>query len=798
MLKHYFILTLRHFWRNKFYTFISVMGLSLGIAAFLVVVQYISFELSYEDMHPHSERVYRVTQDFYKGSEYVVTDCETPMPLAPLLKEKFPAVEQFVRVQDIDEVLFEYEGKTIRPEIVYAVDPSFFDIFGYQILRGSPQREFEKPFTAVVTKSFALKHFGKVNAVGEILRSKASDRSLEIVGVVEDVPLNTHLKFDLLFSFETLRKLGWDEMFTSWTGNNNFTYFRAGQKLDIKAFNQQLATFSNKIPEKEDKDIFQAECIRDIHLYSHKTFEPETNSDVKVIYFLGIIAAFTILIAIINYINLYSAKALEKSKEISVRQVLGASFREMFFPNLMEAGLLCVFAGLLSLAWMDLGLSFLKSISDGVIAEQMFFETNFWLWFVGILVICTIVAGLYAQFMLSLFKLRDALRGTPKLSRKSLAFQKAFIVGQYVATFALVIGTVIVIKQINYMMSQDLGMQPEQVLVVRGSVVADSEIHEQRSATFKDELKQQPKIKRVASTNTLPGMELHELNTSTGFSTVDDNRGDGINFYFYWVDAHYIPALGMEIISGQNFRPQQQGSFVIMNEESVRVLGFASPEAAIGKKIENGGEFTILGVVKDFHQQSLKEAQIPMLFLYQDHPYGYYALKIQSGGIQETIQATQKTFEEVFPDEPFEYFFLDEHFDRQYHNEIKFAKLSGLFAFLAIFISCIGLVGISSYVALRRSKEVAIRKVLGATVQNLVLVLSGSYLKRIAIACLIATPLTYFALQQWLQGFAYRTEISWWLFPMGALTLITLAFLVMSIQALKAALSNPVHSLRDE
>ena len=475
MLKHYLILTLRHFWRNKFYTFISIIGLSLGMAAFMVILQYIRFELSYEDMHPNPELTYRVTLDSYNGEEFVVSDCETPIPLAPTMKNKYPEVKDIVRVQDMSQIQLDYEDQIIKIKKLYAVDPSMFDVFGYKVLEGDPQKAFDKPFKLVIDRSTAIKYFGSTEAIGKILKSRTSDRTVEVVGVIEDVPKNTHLKFDGLLSFETLKKIGWEENFTQWGNNNNFTYFNTDQALELTSFNEKLRVLSKEQYDGDDTDRFSAEPIKSIHLYSHKTFEPEANSDVKVIYFLGIIAAFIIIIAFINYINLYSAKALEKSKEISVRQVLGSTPRQMFFPNLLESFLLCMMAGVLALSWIDLSLGFLKNISDGAITFNIFYESSFWTVFGSLLGICALIAGSYAQFMLSFFKIRDALKGTPKLSKKSFAFQKAFIVGQYVATFALIIGTVIVIKQIYFMMNQDLGMKPEQVLVVRGPSGLDDE-----------------------------------------------------------------------------------------------------------------------------------------------------------------------------------------------------------------------------------------------------------------------------------------------------------------------------------
>ena len=294
-------------------------------------------------------------------------------------------------------------------------------------------------------------------------------------------------------------------------------------------------------------------------------------------------------------------------------------------------------------------------------------------------------------------------------------------------------------------------------------------------------------------------MELHELSSTSDFRLKGAETPKGTVFYFYSTDENYLATLGMELVAGKGFKPNQKNEGLIINEQTARIFGFDDPKKIVGKKLKYWDrESPVIGVLKDFRFQSLKEAQIPMLLGYSEDDSEYFAIKVNSQNIKKTTESVKSTYDNIFPDEEFEFFFLDDHFNRQYHDEVKFAKLSGLFAFIAIFISCLGLVGISSYVALRRNKEVAIRKVLGATIQNILFILSADYLKRILIACAIATPLTYFALQEWLRGFAYRTEISWWLFPLGAFLLAVLGFVMMSIQALKAALNNPVNSLRDE
>lgn len=803
MIKHYLTITVRHFWRNRFYSTISILGLSLGIAAFLLITQYIRFENSYETVFPKADHIYRVTQDFYKGSEYVVTDCETPMPLAPSIKEKMPEVIEFARFQHFSPQEIKFKNQKWIPKNVYAVDASAFSLFDYTVLKGDPAKDFDKPFTLVMTRTAARNWFGNLDVIGKLLTHKETNKDFKVVGVIEDMPRNTHLKFDLIFSFSTLKAFGYN--MDSWGGNNNYTYVLANEQFDLDTFNKKLWDFSEaRYDGRGGKDIWQAEPIRDIHLHSHKTFEPEANSDAKIIYFLGVIAIFIIFISIINYANLYAAKSLERAKEIGIRRILGSYASQMFAQNIFEATIFCLLSGIFSLLFIEIFMGHLRSISDQVLSQSIFQDPNFWITFGVVLVACIIASGLYAQIILSFFKIRDSLKGSPTRTLKSFSLQKVFMIAQFVATFMLVVGTFIVMKQINFMMKQDLGMNLNQVLVLDGPGYNDYKTNIQKAEVLRNELLKMPAITNFSSTTTLPGTELHELSTTTNITLVGDEENRGYNFYFHEIDEHYVPTLGIQFVAGKNFSGGKNSErFCIINEESARILGLSNPKEAIGKAVtfnfgDGSPNLKILGVVKNFHQQSLKEEHIPMLFYYQENSLGLFAAKVQSDNMQKTIEEVKATYNKVFPNYPFSYHFLDEYFNRQYHNEVKFAKITSVFSFLAIFISALGLLGLSTYIALRRTKEVAVRKVLGASVNNIIWILSKGFMIRILIACLIAAPITYLAMKQWLQNFAYQTEISWWIFVLGSLGILIVALLAMSIQTVRAATVNPVESLRQE
>ncbi len=806
MIKHYLKVTLRHLWKNRFYSFISILGLALGVAAFLMISEYVRFETSYESIFPQYERIFRVTQDYYKGTEYIVTDCETPMPLGPKIKADMPEVDEFARFQHFSGQEFKFKNQKWTPQNIYAVDVSAFAMFGYKILKGNPSKDFENPFTLVLSRKAAMNYFGTIDVIDKVLTYEEGGEVMDfkVVGVMENLPQNTHLKFDLIFSFISLKNLGWDN-FDYWDGNNNYTYVLTNEKFDQEAFDKKLQAIGQEKYNRADSRItWTSEPIADIHLFSHKTFEPETNSDINIIYFLRVIAIFIIFISIINYVNLYAAKSLERSKEISIRRIMGSRPGEMLAQNMFEAALFCLLSGGLSLLFILLAMGSLKSISDNVLSLAVFGLSSFWINFGLLMLACTVASGLYAQMVLSYFHIRDSLRGSPKMSLKSFSLQKVFIIGQFIATFVLVVGTMIVFRQINFMMGQDLGMNLEQVLVVEGPGYTEYETNKSKVNVLRGELLNNPQILSMSSTVSLPGLPLHELSTTTSITLAGEEDKRGNNFYYHEIDEHFIPTLGSVILAGKNYaKGRNNKDYCIINEESMKIFGIHDPEKAIGQEVtfnwgEDSPKFKIGAVIRNFHQQSLKEEHIPMLFYYKKESLGFFAVKMKTDQLKSTLAKVKQSFEKTFPNLPYNYYFLDEFFNRQYQNEVRFAKLTSVFSFMAIFISALGLLGLSTYIALRRTKEIAVRKVLGASIQNIVWVLSKGFLGRILLACLIATPITYIAMQGWLENFAYRTQLSWWIFALGAFGILATAFLTMSIQTLRAALVNPVESLRQE
>ncbi len=793
----YFKTAWRSLWKNKFYTVINLLGLSLATTAFLLLINYVRFERSYENFHTNADNIYRLTLDLYRGSEYVVTDCETYPPMGPEFKDKYPEVKDYVRWQDMSESELRNEDKSILTDKVYAVDASAFSVFNFEFIKGDSKTALSAPQQTVITETITNKLFGSTDAIGKTFRFK--DLQLIVTGVVKDVPSNTHLKFDVLLPFKTIEHFGFN--IQSWSGNNNYTYLQMAPGTDLAAFNEKLKAFSKK---RLRKEIVTAEPIKNIHLYSHKTFEPDVNGNIKTVNFLLIISFLVILIGSANYVNLTTARSVEKTKEASLRKVLGSSrvalvklfFTESFIINILS--LLC------SLLLVKLSMPVYTSIVGESIGSTVFTTASFWILTASLFILNTLLSGIYPAFVLSSVKAAVVTSRNFTGSLKGTLLRRVLVVGQFTVALIVLSAAVIIYQQLYFVQHQNLGMNIDQVLVVRGPHVDGSDPKFKNVGSFKNELLQVPGVQQVSLTACLPGMGLNSLNTNTDVRRYEQTAYSGYNYYLYGIDANFVPMMGMQLVAGENFSstPKSNNKKLLINEEAARILGFVSPAAAVGQKIRIGGEsgpdnyHIVAGVIKNYHQQSLKEAQLPMIHWFEEDGTNYYALKVHTTDMQKTLAAIEKQWQSSFSGHVFDYFFMDEMFNQQYKGDVQFGKIVNLFSIFTLFITCLGLLGLTAYNVSKRTKEIGIRKVLGASAAGIVSLLSKDFLKLVIIAVIIAVPLCWFAMTKWLQNFAYRIDISAWVFVITGLATILIAFIAISLQSVKAALLNPVNSLR--
>jgi putative ABC transport system permease protein len=781
---------------------INILGLSAGIAAFLFITTYVRFEKSYESYNPNADNTWRITLDVYNGSEYLLTDCETHPLMGSILKERFPEVVDYVRMYDYDGLRHIQVGeKKFVEGGVYFADASAFNILAIEVLQGDPLKTWNEPLQMAISESQAKKFFGRTDVVGEHV---SIDGDLfKITGVIADPRPNTHLKFSTILTHETLKRVKpWYNDENVWNGNNEFTYLLMQPGTDLAAFNEKLLVVCQELKDKLHEGKYRAEPIKSIHLYSAKSFEPEVNGSAKVVSFLAIIALFIIGIAWVNYMNLATARAVERAREVGIRKVMGSLKSQLITQFLSESFIVNLMAGFIGLALFELAMPLFKALTGLPDAVGVINDISFWMVFGGLVFIGSMLAGIYPAFVLSSFKPVDVLKGQFQSSSHGQLLRKSLVVFQFATTMILIIGVTTVYMQINHMRSVDIGANLDQTVAVRMPLldVKDS-VYAGMVGPLKTEMLRNPAIKSVTMTHAMPGIPSSEMNT-TMLAEVGREKAGEYEYTWFEIDENFVSTMGMTIVAGRDFKTSKEDGNVLINEEAAKLFGFASAEDAVGRRINfwdwrTKGHSTIVGVIKNFYQRSPKEAHLPMIFRHNFRGR-YFTAHLETTDVSGTITSIKETWEKVFPGEPFTYFFVDERFDQQYRSDVQFGQVMGTFSVLAVIIACLGLFGLSSYTIIQRRKEIGIRKVLGASVSQVVRLLSGGYVKIIIIASLVALPIAWYTADNWLAGYSVRISLNTWMFAAPVLFILATALLTVSFQTIRSALLNPAKSLKDE
>ncbi len=803
MFRNYINIACRSLLKNKGFSFVNILGLAVGMAAFLFIIQYVRFERGYERYNPYADNLYRITIDFYNHGEYVVTDCETHAPMGPLLKDKFPEVQDFVRMFHFDGLIEVKLGgeKFLEEQQAYYADPSVFKLFALTTLCGDPSKALNEPFKVALSETLAKKYFDRVNVVGETM--EVDHNPYQVTAVFKDVPPNTHIKFAMLLSHATVASINSNYKEENWSGNNEYTYLLLNSGIDLAAFNKKLFAFCESLNKlgKLGEGRYVAETMTSIHLHSNKTYEPEVNGSARSVYFLLVIAIFIIIIAWVNYVNLSTARAVERAREVGIRKVMGSLKIQLILQFLAESVLMNILAGMLAFVFFQAGMPLFHMLSGLPEMSGVYTDTAFWLLFAGLLLIGSLLSGLYPAFMLSSFQPVTVLKGKFRSSSHGQYLRTGLVVFQFGATVVLIVCVLTVYLQIRYMRAYDLGMNIDQVLVVRSPQIKDSVLNIGFHA-LKNELMSRAEVKQIANSGSVPGLSLHELSSTSFLRYGDTSGGTGYEYYYFSIDEAFLPALDINLVAGHNFAggvPNRD--MVIVNTVTTKRLGYARPEDAIGTRITfRSGDAqysTIIGVTQNFYQRSPKEAHIPMLFRYRETS-DFFSIRLNTKDMQKTLADVKATWHNVFPDAPFNYFFMDEQFARQYKADQQFGSIITSFSVLAVFIACLGLFGLSSYTILQRTKEIGIRKVLGASVVQIVSLLSRDFARIVIVAALVALPLAWWAMQSWLSNYAVRVSLNAWIFIAPVAAILIIALVTVSFQTIRTALSNPTDSLKNE
>jgi putative ABC transport system permease protein len=801
MLNHYLKLALRSLVNNKAYSLINISGLAIGMCACLLILQYVSYELSFDSFHEKRADIYRVRNDRQAKGELVQKGVATYPFIGPGLKQDFPEIINYVRIAPwiADHTLLTYGEKVFREREFLFAEPSVFNIFSFSLLNGNAATALKEPRSIALSETKAKQIFGNEDPMGKAIMFE-NKIPFTVTGIFKDVPSNSHIKFDLLASYETIVSIMSDYGNSKTFSEEVYTYLQLAPKTDINKFNLKLKTFSDKHYEGTKvtgmEETFSLQPLSSIHLNSHFQRELQPNGKLFAVWGLLGVAVLIIIIAWCNYINLSTSHYTKRLKEIGVKKIFGVTKKQFLVQFLIESLTLSIISFLIALSLVYLLQPFFAKLLnlDPLVINNNIYNIPTWLAAFGVFILGAVISSFYPSFILSALKPVSIFKGKLNTSPSIIMFNKSLVVYQFSITIALISFTWLVSKQLNYMTEKDLGVNIDGTLVVWGPMGIKWEGLETKMNAFQNEVSQLPGVKGVASSKNVPGDQL---------TKTQDVKLKGSNktqtLASTWVSPDFFDVYNMEILAGRKFLLQDTGSRLVLNNSAVRLLGFNDVKGVIGKKVLLwGDEGEVVGVVNDHHQQSMHNLVEPIVFTHAAGQDGYFSIKVSEQNLNQTIAHIQSTYTNFFKGTSFKYFFLEESFEKQYQNDQLVSNVLRYFSMLAIFISCLGLLGLIIHSITTRIKEIGIRKVLGATVSNIVLLVSLDFIKLILLASLFATPLAWWAMNKWLQDFAYRTNIDWWVFVLAGVVALMIALLTVSATAIKAALANPVKSLRTE
>lgn len=800
MLKNYLLIAWRNLWKNKIFSAINIFGLSAGLACCILIFLFIQQELRYDKFHQNASRIFRVTSELESpgGKNSLAV---TPAPWAPLMKKDYPEIREYVRLLKDEKVLIGQPGGQHFYEtgLLYA-DSTLFNVFSIGLKDGDVRHPLDKPNSIVLTEETARKYFGRVNPIGKTLEVNSFGRTftVEVTGIADALPSTSHFTFNSIVSLQTLGDLS-----GLWSFHMFQTYLLLNNQASPADLEKKFSGFVNKYivgnPQADGKNDIHLQPLTAIHLHSQLTGEIGTNSDITYVYVFAGVALFILLIACFNFTNLSTARSLARAKEVGLRKVVGAAKKQLFVQFLSESSLMAVLALLFAILLARLVLPLFNQLSGREL--QLDFRHNTSLLIVLVLLVASVgmLAGLYPAAVLSAFKPVEVLKGKFTRNSKGLSFRKVLVTLQFAVSIALIASTLLVNQQLHFLQNKKLGFDKENVLLLTLPRDTDSA----RLESFKASLLNQNDFRSVSGSSSVPSDKIP-------INQVNDGSADlskALSMQMLFTDADYVRTMNIQVVAGRDFKKEMatdKTNGFLINEEAVKKFGWKTPQQAVGKTIQwvqpgtvlKSG--TVVGVVKDFHITPLKAAVQPLVIHQFPQRFQYLYIRFNQSRADNVVASLQKQFNNFYPKQTIEYTFLDETLNNLYSSEKKLGTIFSSFALLAILIACLGVLGLSLYSIQQRVKEIGIRKVLGASVFSITVDLLKEFAKPVLFAAVIATPLAWWVMNKWLEDFAYRIQISWLVFLLTILIVLTLAVLTMGAQSIKAALSNPVKSLRTE
>lgn len=797
MLRNYFKIAFRNLKRFKAYTLINLLGLALGLTVGVLILLFVTDELSYDQFHAHKDRIFKIATKNVKGGTM-----ETNAWPVGLKLQELPEVEKVLYAKK-SSMMVKYEGHRYEHEIFYA-SPEFFDIFSFEMVEGDPHKALVAPYSMVITESMKKRYFGNDLVLGKTLTLQDSI-DFNITGVIKDVPNQSHIQFDMLLSFATWIKMGDIHLNGGWGNFNVKNYVMLKENTNAAAFAHKAAGIYM------DKDFagdkfrelgmeFEVKCIplSDVYLKSDVSNGFGSKGSLERVYLVSGIAIFVILLACINFINLTTARSIYRAKEVGLRKIVGSTRGALLRQFLSESFILTLLSFVLAALFVDLLLPFFNHLISKQYDLLALFNGQIVLGAIVLIAFVTLFSGFYPAWVLSSYRPVEVLKGRMQTSSRGVRLRRFLVIFQFFISGGLVVATLLVLQQLDYMRNTDLGFDKEQILVLDATRVPRSASH----AALKNGLQSLATVENVSFTNALPGRP-----GWLGQWAYPEKQEDSqqVDTEYMAVDENYISTLGLELVAGNNFdlkSPSQLNDGVIINETTVKEMGWQTPEKALGHHIVSPSgypEGTVIGVVKDFHGLGLQENIWPQVMDYQSEKFGrYYAIRFTTGSTASLVREANELWEKYMGDYTYEYFFLDEDFDKQYKSEEQLMTVFIVFASITVIIAVIGLLGLVSFVVLARTKEIGIRKVLGANVMGLASLLSREFTILVVLANLIVIPVVWYFGNQWLDNFAYRMEINPMVFIMSLAIMLAIAVITVSVQTIKAAMTNPVDVLKNE
>jgi putative ABC transport system permease protein len=809
MLRNYLKIAIRNMAKHKVISFINLFGLTVGITCCLLILAYLLHEVSYDKYNSKADRIYRVTRSFNnkEGITSLHLGAVAP-PFGPLLQNEFPDIEKVTRVLAIGTAPTRYEEKIFNEKDVFYGDDNFLSVFDVPMLKGNPRTALADPYSVILTEDIAKRYFGNADPVNKVIRLY-NQFNFKVTGIFRPLPEAAHLHPRILLSFNTLKDssiYGERKLQTNWSNNAFFTYLLFPPHYPVKNIEARFPAFLDKYmgqagdskPSSGTKLYLQQ--LTDIHLTSHLDEEIEENGDIKRVYTFSAIALFILLIACINYMNLSTARSALRAKEIGIRKTAGAERGELIFQFLSESVLITALATLLAIGFTWLTLPLLNAAIGQSLSIQSLLTAKVILPLVLTPFVVGILSGLYPALFMSSFQPVQVLKGLFKAGNSTISFRKVLVVTQFSISIILIICTAIVFQQLHYMQDKSLGFDKERIVTMGYDGGLDNTFE-----TFRNELRGSAYIKDAARSSRIPSGRLLD-NSSAATESGDSLRPVNADIKYVSSDFDFVPTYGMHVLAGRNFSRSfgTDTTSFMLNTAAARALGLTHPEQAVGRNFKYADlKGKIVGVLDDFHFESMHQQIVPLVLVMAPagspgFRYNWLSVKISGNNIAAGLSHLENTWKKFLPQTPFEYTFLDEHFNQLYRSEQRQGTLFTTFSGIAIFIACLGLLGLSAFAISQRIKEIGVRKVLGASAGSIVTLLSKDFMKLVVIAAVIAFPIAWYAMHSWLHNFAYRIPIQWWIFLAAGILASAVALITIGLQAMKAAMSPPVKNLRTE